>query len=135
MITRAPIWIKGRLRRGPDTALYLLQVRELGSGRARCLHRTVNFGAWNLVFLWSMVFGAWSLSAAPALTDLQCYPTNVALFSAKSTQRLVIQATYADGITRDVTSDASFKLTNPKILRRDQANLSPLADGQTELRV
>jgi len=88
-----------------------------------------------LVFLWSMVFGAWSLSAAPALTDLQCYPTNVALFSAKSTQRLVIQATYADGITRDVTSDASFKLTNPKILRRDQANLSPLADGQTELRV
>jgi len=82
-----------------------------------------------------MVFGAWSLSAAPALTDLQCYPTNVALFSAKSTQRLVIQATYADGITRDVTSDASFKLTNPKILRRDQANLSPLADGQTELRV
>jgi hypothetical protein len=87
------------------------------------------------VFLWSLVFGSWSLSAAPALTDLQCFPTNVTLSSAKSTQRLVIQATYADGITRDVTSQANFKLTNPKIVRLDQANLSPLTNGQTELRV
>jgi len=88
-----------------------------------------------LVFFWCLGFGVWSLSAAPALTDVQCYPTNVSLSSAKSTQRVVVQATYADGITRDVTTDASLKLANSKIARLDHANLSPLADGQTELRV
>jgi hypothetical protein len=99
------------------------------------------FGAWNLMFLWSLVFGAWCFSntsafaSPPALVDLQCFPTNVNLTSSKSTQRLTVQATYADGITRDVTSQASFKLTNPKLARLDHVNLSPLADGQTELRV
>lgn len=92
-------------------------------------------GGWSLVFFWCLGFGVWSLSAAPALTDVQCYPTNVSLSSAKSTQRVVVQATYADGITRDVTTDASLKLANSKIARLDHANLSPLADGQTELRV
>jgi hypothetical protein len=81
------------------------------------------------------VLGVWSLSAAPALTDLHCYPTNVNLTSAKSTQRLVVQATYADGITRDVTAEASFRLTNPKLVGFDHANLFPAGDGQTELRV
>jgi hypothetical protein len=100
-----------------------------------------HFGASNLLFLWSLVFGAWclldgnALASAPALVDLQCYPTNVNLTSAQSTQRLVIQATYADGITRDVTYQASLKLANPKLTRLDHANLCPLADGQTELHV
>jgi len=93
------------------------------------------FGGWSLGFFWCLGFGVWSLSAAPALTDFQCYPTNVNLSSAKSTQRLVVQATYADGITRDVTDQASLKLTNSKIVRLDRSNLSPIADGQTELRV
>jgi hypothetical protein len=92
-----------------------------------------------LVFFWSLVLGSWSFlnestfASAPSLVDLQCYPTNVTLSSARSSQRLVIQATYADGITGDVTSQATFKLTNPKIVRLDQANLSPLTDGQTAL--
>jgi Protein of unknown function (DUF1549)/Protein of unknown function (DUF1553) len=93
------------------------------------------FGGWSLGFFWCLGFGVWSLSAAPALTDLQCYPTNVNLSSAKSTQRLVVQATYADGITRDVTDQASLKLTNSKIVRLDRSHLSPIADGQTELHV
>src|SRR6266850_4713292 len=125
----------GHLRRGGDTAPYPPHGTALRRGRARCPHRAVSIGAWDLVFLWSLVFGALSLSAAPALTDLQCFPTNVTLSSAKSTQRLVVQATYADGITRDVTSQASFKPTNPKLVRLDHENISPLGDGQTELRV
>src|ERR1043165_6003377 len=99
------------------------------------------FGFCNLVFLWSLVFGAWNLLAAtafastPALTDLQCFPTNVNLTSAKSTQRLIVQATFADGITRDVTDQASVKRANSKIAGLDHANLAPLTDGQTELHV
>jgi hypothetical protein len=92
------------------------------------------------VFLWSLVLGAClfdgsAFASAPALTDLQCYPTNITLSSAKSSQRVVVQATYADGTTRDVTDQASLKLTNSKIFRLDHATLSPLADGQTELSV
>jgi hypothetical protein len=100
-----------------------------------------SFGLWNLIFFWSLGFGFWSflqsaaIASAPALVDLRCFPTNINLSSAKSTQRLVVQATYADGITRDVTDQASFRLTNPKLVRFDHANLSPLADGQTELHV
>lgn len=94
-----------------------------------------HFAIWNLVFLWSLGFGAWSLSASPALTDLQCYPTNINLCGAKSIQHLVVQATYADGVTRDVTTDASYKLANSKLVRLDHGSLSPQADGQTELRV
>ncbi len=93
------------------------------------------FGDWILLFLCSLLLGSWSLSAAPSLTDLQCYPTNINFSSAGSTQRIVVQATYADGVTRDVTTDASYKLVNPKLARLDHAALSPLADGRTELRV
>lgn len=69
------------------------------------------------------------------MTDLQCYPTNINLSSAKSIQRIVVQATYADGLTRDVTTEASYKLANSKLVRLQDASLYPAADGQTELRV
>jgi len=86
------------------------------------------FGAWN--FLATTVFASTS-----ALVDLRCYPTNINFSSARSNQRLVVQATCADGITRDVTGQASLKLANAKIARLDYDTLTPLADGQTELRV
>src|SRR5207247_2421519 len=50
-------------------------------------------------------------------------------------QRLVVQATYSDGITRDVTDQATYKLVNPKLARLDRFIAAPLADGKTELRV
>lgn len=104
-------------------------------GEATAPHRAASICVWGLMFLWDLAFGAWSLSAAPALTDLQCYPTNINLSSAKSIQRVVVQATYADGVTREITGQASLKLTNTKIVRLDRGNLFPVADGQTELRV
>src|ERR1051326_4048580 len=122
-------------RRGGDTAPYLTGVFVRREGRARCPHRAVLVSVWNLAFLWSLGFGAWNLSASPALTDLQCYPTNITLWSAKSVQRLVVQATYADGITRDVAADATYKVANSKLVRFDHGLLAPLLDGQTELRV
>jgi len=47
---------------------------------------------------------------------LQCFPTNINLSSTKCTQRLVIQATYTDGVTRDVTTDANLNLQTRKSL-------------------
>src|ERR1051326_5820107 len=121
--------------RGGAPPPYLTGVFVRREGRARCPHRAVLVSVWNLAFLWSLGFGAWNLSASPALTDLQCYPTNITLWSAKSVQRLVVQATYADGITRDVAADATYKVANSKMVRFDHGLLAPLLDGQTELRV
>ena len=71
----------------------------------------------------------------PPLTDLQCYPPALQLTSAKSRQSFVIQAAYADGVTRDVTSLASCSLGDRKCASLIKNTISPLADGQTELSI
>jgi hypothetical protein len=50
-------------------------------------------------------------------------------------QSIVVQATYADGITRDVTSQASLTPANPALLRRDGSTFWPATDGKTTLAV
>jgi uncharacterized protein DUF1549/uncharacterized protein DUF1553 len=69
------------------------------------------------------------------LSGLQCYPSEIKLTSAKSRQEMVVEATYADGVTRDVTAHARFALSNPKLARVTNGIIAPVADGQTELRV
>ncbi len=69
------------------------------------------------------------------LTQLQCYPPEIKLNSATARQEIVVQAVYADGVTRDVTARARFKLANPQLARVAQAVVSPLTNGETELRV
>jgi hypothetical protein len=86
----------------------------------------------------AFALGSFSLAAfakSPALTDLQAYPPEIYLSSVAARQPLVVQATYSDGTTRDVTLQASCKLAAEKIARFDHALLTPLGDGKTELRV
>ncbi|HJT77569.1 MAG TPA: DUF1549 and DUF1553 domain-containing protein [Gemmataceae bacterium] len=73
-------------------------------------------------------------AAEPALTTLAVFPPDVSLLTARSRQTLVVQATYADGITRDVTAEAKLTLANPALARLDKGTLYPTADGATELR-
>jgi hypothetical protein len=80
-----------------------------------------------------LCFGIFSASAAPTLTDLQAFPSEIHFASAKDRQRLVVQAAYSDGLTRDVTASAAFTLADPKIAKLDHGILSPLKDGSTEL--
>ena len=47
----------------------------------------------------------------------------------------VVQAVYADGITRDVTAETKATLVNPAFAKLDKNVLTPLADGATELKV
>ena len=71
----------------------------------------------------------------PALTDLKVYPADVNLKFRQDRQTLVVQALYADGVTRDVTADASFSLGNKAVAKLEKNTLTPIADGQTELRI
>jgi len=69
------------------------------------------------------------------LAELKVFPAEVNLTTRQDRQSLVVQAIYADGITRDVTSEASSSLANPALAKISQQVLYPLADGKTELHV
>jgi hypothetical protein len=96
------------------------------------------FGFWNLFGFWIVVFGVSRfavspLSAAPALTDLAVSPSEVLLSTKQDHQSFVVQATYADGVTRDVTDQARFAIADQSLARLEGTRLYPLADGRTEL--
>ncbi len=71
--------------------------------------------------------------AAPA--SLQVFPPDVHLATSRARQAFLVQASYADGITRDVTAQARATLANPAVARLEKNALTPLADGATELKV
>src|SRR5579859_2593127 len=90
--------------------------------------------------LWLVLNFAHGLSAAAfaqdvAVDSLRVFPPNVTLLTRKSRQLVVVQAVYADGITRDVSGQATWTLANPALVRRDGNTLWPAADGQTELKI
>ncbi len=70
-----------------------------------------------------------------ALTKLEVSPPAISLNNARDRQSIVVQATYADGITRDVTAQATLTPANPALLRRDKSIFWPAADGKTALAV
>ena len=69
------------------------------------------------------------------VTELQCYPQDIKLNSAKARQEIVIEAVYADGVTQDVTARTKFSMGNPQLADIINGVVSPKADGETELRV
>jgi hypothetical protein len=76
-----------------------------------------------------------SSSGGGSLAELRVYPTNVNLTTSRDRQSLVVQAIYADGLTRDVTTQATFALNNKSLAKIENGILYPLADGKTDLRV
>jgi len=78
-------------------------------------------------------------AAAPAptaaLASIHFSPDEVNLTTARDRQSFVVQATYADGITRDITKEAAVTVANPALLKREGATFYPLADGTTTLAV
>ncbi len=78
-------------------------------------------------------------AAAPAptagLVSIHFSPDEVNLTTARDRQSFVVQATYADGITRDITKEAAVTAANPALLKRAGATFYPLADGTTTLAV
>jgi hypothetical protein len=90
----------------------------------------------SLVFLtFSPLAGINFAADSAPLADLKAYPPAIQLNSATARQRIVVQVTAPDGITRDVTSQCSLALTNTKVASLEKEILLPLADGQTELKV
>jgi hypothetical protein len=86
--------------------------------------------------------------AAPAITaraddtaasqsppPFQVFPSDVNLRTSGDFQSIIARVTRPDGITEDVTGEAKFELTDPKLASIDGNVVKPLADGETELKV
>ncbi len=80
-------------------------------------------------------FGALAHGDEPALAKVEVSPADIHLNTIRDRQSFVVQATYADGITRDVTAEAKLALANPALARLERNVLYPAADGATELAV
>jgi hypothetical protein len=78
---------------------------------------------------------SYALADGTALAKLEVFPPDVNLSMACDRQRLVVQATYADGLTRDVTAEAAIFAADPKLVRREGNVFWPLADGKSSLSV
>lgn len=74
-------------------------------------------------------------AAKPALTALHVYPADVNLKTRQDRQSIVVQAIYADGVTRDVTAEAKYSLGQKSLVKFEKFTFAPLADGQTELKI
>lgn len=75
-------------------------------------------------------------AAVDSVVDLSIFPAQVSLDDAGDRAALVVQATLADGTTRDVTALAALTLADPGVATLDSsAVLAPLVDGRTTLRV
>ncbi len=72
-------------------------------------------------------------AAQAPLTDLRVFPPEVHVSTNRATQNVVVQATFADGLTRDVTAQAKLTLANPALAKLEKNHLTPLADGASEL--
>ncbi len=73
------------------------------------------------------------MTPSAALVSFTVYPPDINLETARDRQSFLVQALYADGITRDVTEEAKVRLANPALARLDINVLYPLQDGVTEL--
>jgi hypothetical protein len=69
------------------------------------------------------------------LVKLEVFPSEIQLTTARDRQSIVVQATYADGITRDVTTQASINPADAKLSRRAGSVFYPAADGATTIAV
>ena len=67
--------------------------------------------------------------------SLRVFPDAVNLLTSKDRQLVVVQAVYTDGLTRDVSTQATFTFANPALVRKEGTALWAAADGATELKV
>ena len=87
---------------------------------------------WCLVSLMCLTAGT---ALGQELTQLNVFPEDITLATNKDRQLLVVQAVYSNGVTQDVTAQATLTPGNPALLKRDGNLFRPAADGVTELKV
>jgi hypothetical protein len=65
--------------------------------------------------------------------DVRVYPAEVELSTSRDRQSYVVQAAYADGVTRDVTDQAQVSFAPEGLVARAGNLLTPASDGKGEM--
>ena len=73
--------------------------------------------------------------AESPFVELRVFPPDVELSTLRDHQSFVVQAAFEDGITRDVTAEATVAIKDETRVRRTGQTLTPVADGSTEMTV
>lgn len=81
-----------------------------------------------------MLASATSVQAI-APVSIAVFPPDVNVQSARGKQRIIVQASYADGITRDVTAQAKVTISDPKIAKIVNLEVLPVGDGKCSIAV
>lgn len=91
------------------------------------------------LLLASVLISGWCVGSALAqenpVAEVRVFPADINLLTAKDRQLMVVQAVYANGLTQDVTAQATMTLANPALCRREGNTFWGAADGATELKV
>ncbi|REK10884.1 MAG: DUF1549 domain-containing protein [Planctomycetota bacterium] len=69
---------------------------------------------------------------APQLS-VAAYPPDIELSTLRDRQSYIVVATRPDGVTLDVTKEATATLADPALARLEGSTLYPVADGETKL--
>src|SRR4051794_30630434 len=73
--------------------------------------------------------------SAHGLSAIHVYPAQISLTTARDSQSVIVQAEYADGITRDVSDKVTWKLDHEDRVTRNANRFTPKADGDAKLTV
>jgi hypothetical protein len=92
-----------------DSLLYLKATGELGHPGTKAGSRETD-----ILLTWLNAGAPWTGKENAQITDLKLYPGE-RQFQKGQTQRLLVTATFSDGQLRDVTADAAYHTSNPKI--------------------
>ncbi|MEZ6067452.1 MAG: hypothetical protein R3B90_17485 [Planctomycetaceae bacterium] len=87
------------------------------------------------LLLTAIFCGTFGSVGAADLTELRVFPAEVSLTTNADRQSMVVQAVYADGLTRDVTGLSQWSFAQNDLVRQEGAVLYPARDGVTELTV
>jgi len=91
----------------------------------------------------SVLSGACAILLLASATSIQAiapvsiavFPPDVNMQSARGKQRIIVQASYADGVTRDVTAQAKVTISDPKIAKIVNLEVLPVGDGKCSIAV
>jgi hypothetical protein len=82
----------------------------------------------------ALIISSTVISAAE-LTEIIAYPSDIGLYNARDRQTITVQALFADGVTRDVTAEATITVTDKNLIKLEGTTLTPTADGETTVSV
>ena len=82
----------------------------------------------------ALIISSTVISAAE-LTEIIAYPSDIGLYNARDRQIITVQAVFADGLTRDVTAEATITVADKNLIKLEGTTLAPAADGETTVSV